>query len=84
MFKDDFVADLPHSATCECCRKTLPSVQWQVTHYGSSEWMGIGLAKCDSCNWLKIAAAGSDESSHKEAQRMRMKLVFNMGIRAGW
>jgi len=76
MLQDEFTKDLPETVSCECCRKTL-SVDWGIGRIGL-EWIGIGICKCKSCEWVKIAAAGSDEISHREAQALRMKLMVHM------
>lgn len=78
MRKKDFKKDLPATVFCECCRKPL-AVDWGIVQSGLA-WIGIGICKCKGCDWLKIAAAGSDDVSHREAQAMRMKLIVRMEL----
>jgi hypothetical protein len=80
MDKQEFFNDLPHVVHCECCRKPLPQVEWGIGPFGNSEWIGIGIAKCAKCNWLKIAAAGSDEMAFNEAHSMRLRLIYRIGL----
>lgn len=79
MQKDDFSKELPEQCKCDVCRKPLP-VQWDIRRYGALEWMGIGLAKCSRCDWLKVAATGSDEFSYRQAQNVRLRLVVQLGL----
>jgi hypothetical protein len=81
MQKQDFTKDLPVQLMCECCRKVIPALDWGIGRFGAAEWMGICVVKCAACNWLKIAAAGSDEDSHKQAQNMRMRLVLMLEMK---
>jgi len=48
--------------------------------HGASDWMAITVVKCDRCRWMKIAAAGTSDEAHREAQNMRLKLVVMMGL----
>ena len=79
MQKDEFSKELPEQCKCDVCRKPLP-VHWDIRRYGSIEWMGIGVAKCSRCDWVKLAATGSDEFSHREAQNVRLRLIVHLGL----
>jgi len=74
MNQNDFSSELPNDCTCDCCRKTLPLV-WEVRRFGSLDWMGIGIAKCILCDWLKVASTGSNEFAHREAGKFAGKLM---------
>lgn len=80
MEREQFLNDLPLQVTCECCRRSLPVGDWGMGRYGASDWMAIAVVKCDRCSWMKIAAAGSSEDAHREAQYTRLKLVVMMGL----
>lgn len=80
MNQNEFTKDLPEVTRCECCRKEITPLEWAIGRFNGSEWMGICVVKCIKCNWLKIAAAGSDEVSHKAAQHMRLRLIVHMGL----
>jgi len=80
MLQIDFTKDLPEETRCECCQKLIPALDWGIGRCGPSEWMGICVVKCVKCNWVKIAAAGSDEQAHKQASYLRLKLIVQMGL----
>lgn len=81
MLKDDFQKELPTECRCGRCSRVL-QVQWDIRRHSALEWMGIGLAKCDPCDWLNIAATGSDEAAYVQAQKVRMLLVEKIGLKA--
>jgi hypothetical protein len=76
--RQEFVYDLPRLTACDKCGAVLTGVEWSVGQYGPSEWFGIGIAKCEACNWVRVAAAGSDEASHAYARAMRARFVASL------
>lgn len=79
MTEEEFRATLPECVDCGQCHRVLDHLQWNLARYGSSDWLGISIVKCEPCSWMKIAAAGSSEKAHKEAQAVRSRLMRFIG-----
>lgn len=77
MTETEFRETLPCSTACTLCGAGLDGY-WSVSRYGH-DWIAIGLAKCEKCSWLKVAAAGSTEQAHTIAQGIRSRLVKGLG-----
>lgn len=78
MSMDEFVQTLPDKTECLYCHRVIDSLDWAVGR-AYDGFMGICIVKCGHCNWLKIAAAGSNEDAHREAQSMRARLIKMTG-----
>lgn len=76
---EDFVSTLPEQIDCPYCHRMVPGLEWSVGR-AYSGFMGICIAKCEHCKRVKIAAAGSDEQAHQEAQSMRARLIAMTGL----
>lgn len=79
MTEREFVDTLPRATECEKCGAHLDDVHWQVGQYGR-EWFGLGVAKCEPCSWVRVAAAGSDDLAYSFARSQRLKFIKAMGI----
>lgn len=77
---EEFAQDLPTNTKCDKCRKEIPDLDWGVSRFGIRDWMGMCVARCAQCRWVKVAAAGSSHEAHHRAQMMRWELVA--GLRA--
>lgn len=75
MEKVEFLDSLPTSTECELCGVSLRVPTWEIALFGAGEWMGFNLVKCVTCDFLKIAAAGSNHEAHRQAQIIRLKLL---------
>lgn len=81
MTEAEFLKTLPESTSCEVCNRPLLGVRWTVNRYmeNQSQWVGIGIVKCHPCSFVRMAAAGTDHSSHQYAQQLRRTLLTAMG-----
>lgn len=80
MKMEEFTCDLPTDTECDRCRTKIPALEWGVGRFGAHDWMGICVVKCNACNWVKVAAAGSSHEAHHRAQMMRWELVVKLGL----
>lgn len=80
MEEKDFRDTLPSIAFCDKCGASIRQIAWQVARYGQSQWFAIGIAKCEPCSWVRVAAAGSDDLSHSYARSTRQKFVSLMDL----
>jgi len=76
--KQEFVDDLPRLTACDRCGAVLTGIEWSVGRYHSSEWFAIGIAKCEPCDWVRVAAAGSDDAAHAHARTMRAGFIASL------
>lgn len=79
MTQQEFIQTLPMTTQCEHCGAQLDNVQWHVGKYGPNQWAALGIAKCEPCSFVRVAAAGSDDLSHSFARTRRAKFVQAMG-----
>lgn len=79
MTENEFSYSLPRTTKCEVCGRELREVAWQLGRYGSRDWFGIGIAKCEVCSILRVAAAGSDDVAHSYAQSTRLRFLKAIG-----
>lgn len=78
MTEREFIAMLPTATECEQCASRLDNISWQVGRYGR-QWFGLGIAKCEACSLVRVAAAGSDDLSHSFAGVQRRRFLQAMG-----
>lgn len=79
MTEAEFLETLPKSTSCEVCSRPLLDVHWTVNRYMHNQWVGIGIIKCQPCSFVRMAAAGTDDSSHQYAQQLRRRVLAAMG-----
>jgi hypothetical protein len=75
MTKIDFLDTLPMTVICHCCGLELRAPGWRIAEAGSGQWLAINLVQCGPCGYSHMAAAGSNPSAHKAAQRLREQLL---------
>lgn len=78
MEMEEFTRDLPDETKCDRCGVTVPALDWGVGRFGARDWMGLCVVKCAKCNRMKVAAAGSSNEAHHQAQMMRMELLSQL------
>nr|CRY96428.1 hypothetical protein [uncultured prokaryote] len=78
MEKNDFLSELPTETVCGCCGVTIPKLDWAIGKFNSRDWMGLCIVQCESCKWVKVAAAGTSNEAHHRAQMMRWELIVKM------
>lgn len=76
--EQEFRNDLPSVTVCDKCGAYITLLSWTVSKFGPAEWSAIGIAKCEPCSWVKVAAAGSDELAHEYARHIRLKFVKSL------
>jgi hypothetical protein len=78
MNKQQFRDDLPSVTACDRCGAVLTDIAWNVARFGPAEWFAVGIAKCDPCEWVKVAAAGSNDLAHSYARSIRLKFISSL------
>jgi hypothetical protein len=78
MDMEEFTSDLPSDTECDRCGAKITGLDWHVGRYNTMEWMAVCIAQCGKCKCARVAAAGSSEDAHKEAQKLRAKLLYEM------
>jgi hypothetical protein len=79
MTEKDFRDTLPASTECEVCGRSVDRIEWIVGRYGSRQWFGLGIAKCEVCSVVRMAAAGSDDLAHSYASVQRRHFMKKIG-----
>lgn len=72
---EEFMKDLPEETKCDCCGKAITDLNWGLAKFGRGDWLGLCIVKCQPCNRVHVAAAGSSEQAHQRATQMRFELV---------
>lgn len=78
MREEEFRDELPLVTFCDACGAQLGGIAWNVAQFGRGQWFGLGIAKCEPCSRVKVAAAGSTETAHQYAKSVRAKFVGSM------
>lgn len=78
MNEQQFRDDLPPMTACDRCGAVLTGIAWNVARFGPAQWFAIGIAKCEPCEWVKVAAAGSTEVAHEYARSIRLKFISSL------
>jgi hypothetical protein len=76
--EQQFRNDLPLMTACDRCGAVLTGISWNVGRFAPHEWFGIGIVKCEPCDWVKVAAAGSSEVAHQYARSVRLKFIRSL------
>ena len=76
--EQQFRDDLPLMTACDRCGAVLTGIGWSVSRFGPAEWFGLGTVKCEPCERIKVAAAGSSDISHEYARSVRLKLIKSL------
>jgi hypothetical protein len=74
MGSDEFYSTLDRHVACSACAKVISGLEWSIAPVGI-DWMGICICRCPVCSLLMVAAAGSSEVAHVQAQATRSKLM---------
>jgi len=78
MGETEFRATLPTSFVCKC-GSVADGLDWRVARFDRTEWMGVCVASCRTCPWVHVAAAGTSDAAHEDAQRLRSLLLRTVG-----
>jgi hypothetical protein len=78
MNRQEFIDDLPNSTDCVICHENIEVDEWGTMAAKDGGWIGLCVVKC-KCGWVKVAAAGSTEKAHKQAQQMRSEYLRTIG-----
>jgi hypothetical protein len=78
MNRQEFLEDLPNSTDCSACQDKIEIREWATMASDDGGWVGLCVVKC-KCGWFKVAAAGSTDKAHKQAQEMRSRLLRTIG-----
>jgi hypothetical protein len=73
--EQQFRRDLPSVTFCDECGAALTGIAWNVGRYGPAQWFAIGIAKCECCSRVRVAAAGSDDLAHSYARSVRHRFM---------
>lgn len=76
--EQQFRDDLPLMTACDRCGSVLTDIAWNVSRFGPTEWFGLGIVKCESCEWVKVAAVGSSVIAHEYARSVRLKFIKSL------
>lgn len=76
---EEFMGDLPRHTNCDRCGVEMPALDWSVGRFGTLDFVGLCIVRCEQCVWMKIAAAGSSHQAHHRAQMIRTGLLVRMG-----
>jgi ribosomal protein S14 len=77
--ENEFRKSLPDSTECDVCGRGLPVREWMLGRFGVRQWCGLGVAKCEGCSVVRVAAAGSDDEAHAYARATRLQFLKSIG-----
>lgn len=75
-----FRESLPVVTFCDRCGAVLSNIAWKVDRLGAAKWFAIGISKCEACQCVRVAAAGSTEDAHALAKTIRLKFLASMKL----
>lgn len=78
MNEKQFRSTLPAEFVCKC-GSAADALRWHVARFDRADWMGVCVCGCRSCPWVHVAAAGSSDAAHAEAQILRSKILRTVG-----
>lgn len=79
MNKAEFLDTLPMSMTCQQCGGLVRAPGWKLSQVGAGQWMAVNAVQCYGCGHKHMAAAGSNDRAHREAQAVRLRLLQKIG-----
>jgi len=78
MTEDEFRSDLPTATSCDGCGAMLGGIAWNVVPFTPGQWCGVGLTKCEACQLVRVAAAGSNDNAHDYARSVRARFIASI------
>lgn len=75
MNKSEFLDTLPMSMMCQQCGGMVRAPGWRLSQAGAGQWMAVNVVQCPVCGFKHMAAAGSNDRAHKDAQAARLKFL---------
>lgn len=78
MLESEFRETLPVSFPCKC-GSVSDGLHWHVARFDAVHWLAVCVVSCRSCPWVHVAAAGSSDDAHFEAQSVRSSLLKAIG-----
>lgn len=79
MNKAEFLDTLPMSMVCHQCGGVVRVSGWKLSQVGAGQWLAVNIVQCLECDHTHMAAAGSNDRAHREAQALRLKFLQKIG-----